>query len=360
MMIEMEKETVLFYENGVPALVAAAMESLYANIFSSTLAEHCATNHVNAYLFCYCARVETIILFQITKQRITVMNGDIHLTFEELEKFQQHIFNKYKNIKTILFQSILLDEARLSRPCQCYRASEDIVLSLPESPEHYLAQLGKSTKKILKYHQGRSQRHFPTMSYAIYRKKEIDDRTILDIIELNTARMHQKNRLSTLDQAQRTWLLGIAKSYGFVTVTLIDGRVCAGVICSRVGKNYFMHVIAHDPAYDDARLGMLCCYRCINEAIRDGGKEFHFLWGEGEYKYRLGGVRNDLHNLLVYRSHAARLLQGKTVVMHAFSGLRLRLRTWLKQRAAGKGTGARMLGIAIRHLSDLYHHGKFH
>src|SRR5207245_3753907 len=119
------------------------------------------------------------------------------------------------------------------------------------------------------------------------------------------------------------------KMYGLVGVATVDGRVCAGVICSRSAANYFMHVIAHDPTYDEYRLGKLCCYLTICECINRGGKEFHFLWGRYEYKYRLLGVQRDLDHLTVYRSRAQFLLNGNLVLKNAYKGYGRQAKRWL-------------------------------
>jgi hypothetical protein len=358
--LQQKEETVSFHENEIPFFVNAAMNKLYENSFSSTVSEHISTNLTSTYILRHDGHINTIILVNIKNNTMTVLNGDIHIEFKKIEKFSTYIFNRYENIQYIFFQSILTESDTLSLPYQKYRSSEDIVLSLPQTPQTYLAQLGKSTKKYIKYHLGRSNRHFPGISYAIYQTNEISEKIVLEIIDFNTARMHGKNRRSTLDETQKNWLIRITKTHGFVAVTRINGRVCAGIICSQVGKNYFMHVIAHDPAYDEYRLGILCCYRCINEAILRGGAEFHFLWGEGDYKYRLGGMKHDLYNLVVYRSRTVYFLQFGTVLRHAFIRTRLQLKKRLKQRAGGNDTIARLLRGAFRHLAVLHHfyHGK--
>ena len=57
-----------------------------------------------------------------------------------------------------------------------------------------------------------------------------------------------------------------------------------------------MHVIAHDPGFDQARLGLLCCYLSICESIRRGMREYHLLSGRYDYKRRLRGQQR-LHRM---------------------------------------------------------------
>jgi hypothetical protein len=75
----------------------------------------------------------------------------------------------------------------------------------------------------------------------------------------------------------------------------------------RAGDNYFLNVLAHDPAFDEYWLGILCCYMTICECIARGGEEFHFLWGRYDYKFTLLAVTRDLERLVIYRSRSKML-----------------------------------------------------
>jgi CelD/BcsL family acetyltransferase involved in cellulose biosynthesis len=149
---------------------------------------------------------------------------------------------------------------------------------------------------------------------------DIDEQHVRDIIALNRARMAAKNKSSDMDAAEAARLLRLVRQGGLVSVMLLDGRVAAGTVCSRVGANYFMHVNAHDPAYDDARLGKLCCFMTICDCIGRGGKEFHFMWGRFEYKYQFLGVQQDFNELIVYRSYARMLRHAASALRTAFDG----------------------------------------
>jgi CelD/BcsL family acetyltransferase involved in cellulose biosynthesis len=83
-----------------------------------------------------------------------------------------------------------------------------------------------------------------------------------------------------------------------------------------VGGEVFMHVIAHDPAYDDLRLGLLCCALTIEDAIAKGCQQFHFLWGRYDYKTRLGGEREVLSQVLVFRDAWSLVQQPGPLMAH--------------------------------------------
>lgn len=156
------------------------------------------------------------------------------------------------------------------------------------------------------------------------------------MVELNRARMIGKSRVSYIDHEETERIIKLVRSRGLVCLMTIDGRICAGVINYRVGENYFLKVIARDPAYNDYRLGMLCCYLGIRECIEKGGKEYHFLWGRYEYKYRLLGIQRDLDHLPIYRSRTQFVLNARRAARIAFNGYAHMANAWLLQKVKAR------------------------
>ncbi len=93
-----------------------------------------------------------------------------------------------------------------------------------------------------------------------------------------------------------------------------------------------MHVIAHDPTYDDLRLGLLCCALTIEDAIAKGCQQFHFLWGRYDYKTRLGGEREVLSQVLVFRDAWCLVQQPGLLAAHAWAWARASARAWVMRR----------------------------
>jgi CelD/BcsL family acetyltransferase involved in cellulose biosynthesis len=138
-------------------------------------------------------------------------------------------------------------------------------------------------------------------------------------------------------------IIQFARDRGMVCTITLGGRLCAGTINYRVHDNYFLETLAHDPAFDDYRLGMLCCYLSICECIARGGKEYHFLWGQDDYKVRLHGVQRDLDDLVIYRSHLHMLLNGDAVLQQvAQAGVR-RAQVWLRGARRQHSMAARVV-----------------
>lgn len=318
-----EQTTISLYENTVPPFAESALEALYEHVFSS-LPQFRIYNGIDANTHTYVARngnkTSAVLLYRCEGRRIKVLNEQITLPSSEIDRFVRTIFDKYSGVDTVVFQAVRSDARRLAFPCQEFYRTEDIVLRLPATVDEYLARLGKATRKNMKYHGNRLKRNFPALRYQSCIDEDIVKQHVRDIIELNRARMATKNKTSEIDEAESERLIRLVKQSGLVSVMILDGRVVAGTVCSRVGANYFMHINAHDPAYDDARLGKLCCFMTIGDCIGRGGKEFHFMWGRFEYKYLLLGVQQDFNELVIYRSRACMLRNCGSALRTAFNG----------------------------------------
>lgn len=319
------------YRNAIPAFIEPELIRLYGSIFSTL--EHFRVygglEHANTCVVRDGGEIVSVMLFRIEHRAVHVLNEVIRLDEREITRFANYIFATFPQVRVISFNAVELKTGRLPFICQRFNCSEDIALALPSTPEAYLAQLGKATRKNIKHHLSRLRRQFPTLRFDARCNDEIDADELRAIVALNRARMAEKHKISYLDNEESTRLLRLVRSGGLATVMTIDGRVCAGAVCSRVGDNYFSYVNAHDPAYDTYRLGTLCCYLTICECIVRGGREFHLLWGRAPYKYLLAGVQRNLDHLDIYRSPVALLLGADHVLKNAAQSVLRQTRFWL-------------------------------
>ncbi|HEX7636072.1 MAG TPA: GNAT family N-acetyltransferase [Noviherbaspirillum sp.] len=341
------------YCNEVPTFVEPELIRLYGSAFSTL-------EHFRAYggleqASTYVARNGTgqlvsVLLFRIENRTVRVLNELIRIGQEEVAQFAGYIFATFEQVRVISFNAVELEIGRLPFVCQRFNCSEDIALALPPTPEAYLAQLGKATRKNIKHHLSRLRRQFPTLRFEARCNEEIDASRLRDIAAHNHARMTKKHKTSYLDDEESTRLLRLVRSSGLVTALTIDGRVCAGAICSLVGDNYFSYVNAHDPSYDTYRLGTLCCYLTICECIVRGGREFHLLWGRDLYKYTLAGTQRNLDHFDIYRSPAACLPATGRMLQNAARSAMRQTRFWLldPQRQNRHPLLRRTLGILRR------------
>jgi hypothetical protein len=300
--------------SGLPAFAETHMERLYGNIYASpkqwritgALSERtgCYVEHEDDHL-------SAVIAFERDGAHVRVLNEGHRIPQALLQRFADRLFHDDTSISMISLHAVQLDTPT-SHPALAYECLEDIVLDLPATEDAYFGRLGGSTRSYIKRYMNKLKKTFPGMQHQIMTGKEILESDIRSVVALNKARMEGKGKVAGIDDDELQRIIALAKECGLLNVIRVDGRIIAGTINFQAGENYFLEVIAHDPAYNDFRVGTLCCYLTICECIRRGGREYHFLWGPHEYKYRLLGVERRLCHITIYRSRRA--LLGHPVV----------------------------------------------
>jgi hypothetical protein len=326
-----EPHTFFIYENELPKFVEVEMERLYENIHSSVpkLRADSNADNVSTYVLRRGERIKGVLVFRWRGNRVDVINECIKLDGRDIQLFANAIFSTYPSAAIISFHAVQASIERLHYPYQCFTCLEDIVLKLPVSSESYFSSLGKSTRQNISHYRKVVQRDFASYHFRICSPQELSETLIRDIVSLSNARIAAKDQVSLHDEEKTKQLIKLVQLHGFVGIITIDGRVCAGAICSKLGANYFLHVLAHDPLYDRYSLGTLCCYLTICESIARAGQTFHFLWGRMDYKYRLQGVQCDLQRVVVYRSRLQFFLNAAHALKITFKGLGRQVKVWL-------------------------------
>ncbi len=315
--------TISCHENEIPSFVGGELERLYGNLYSS-LAEFGISGRLkgaNTYVVRKGNELVTLLLFQLNKGRVEVLNEVLRIEEEDIERFTNYVFAKFNSAQVISFRAIQTDIRKLPFKHQRFNYLEDFVTDLPASEDELIANIGKNTRKNIRRYYKFLMRDYPAFSFEIFDCETIAEQQVRDIIALNRARMSGKKKVSDLDEKATQRLIDLVRRSGFIGIATIGGRVCGGTICYRTGANYFLMTLAHDPVYNAYRAGMLCCYFTMCECIKRGGKEFHFLWGRYEYKASFLGVRRDLDYLAIYRSRLQFFLNGD-----------LALKAWIKYR----------------------------
>jgi hypothetical protein len=325
-----EPATVTCHEKSVPGFVEHEIARLYGSLYSS-IPMLCAYDSlrqpVNTCLIHHSGRLIAIFLVRIRAGVMNVLNEGIPLTDEQLKLFSEYAFTRHPDVDVIRFPSVHLQGSiAIARPHQHYRCAENIVISLPDSVPVYHASLGKNTRRNLKRYGDRLVRDFPSYVFEVRDGGDVDEQDVRAIIRLNVARMASKRKVSAYDQAETDRLVRLVRQCGLVGIARISGRVCAGALSFRSGDNFALSVLAHDMAYNDYSLGLLCAYHIICECIDRGAKEFHFLWGRYDYKFQLLGKERPLESLSIYRS-------GFKRISHAELYARNQVDAWGKRMA---------------------------
>lgn len=334
--------TIMNYMNAVPPLAELWLDRLYGNIFSSVAHYRIydGTDGIHTYISCQNEQILAVLLYRTEGNQVKILNEATPLSATEIARFTRHIFKTYLDIDVISMHAVSLDGSMQEFPLQRFNCQEDIVLRLPANTSDYLAGLGKSTRTYLNRYQNKLKRTFPSLSQLTFLQSEIQEGHIREILQLNRSRMEGKGKRTPWTDVDVRRMLQLARECGMVNVIMIEGRICAGTINYRVNDNYFLEVVAHAPEYNDYRLGTLCCFATICKCIAMGGAEYHFLWGQSEYKYRLGGVQHDLEHVAIFRSRRYMLTNARLVLKNLHQGYERRMRLWVK-RMRGRDSKAR-------------------
>lgn len=306
----------------IPDFVEAELERLYGSFFSSlpVLKLHGGLEDTHTYVLREGNAIRDIWLFQCDAHEVRVINEQIAIGETSLRRFAQYVFASYPSVNIITLHAVQAEVRGLRIPHHRTNCTEDSVLTLPASDEEYLTQLGKNTRKNIRRYLKRWEESFPSFRYQVYEGDEASEQDIRAIIELNRIRMAQKGKVSGNDEDEVRRILQLVKQRGVIGVGTIDGRVCAGVIAYRFGSHYFSQVRAHDPIYNDYRLGIIGAYLLIAACIARGGKELHFMWGREAHKSTLLAVQRDFDHVTLFRSPWQLLLHSPLIAKNAWSG----------------------------------------
>jgi hypothetical protein len=330
--VDTEGVTIECHRDEVPGFLEAELDSLYGSLFCSLthFRIHGGLENASAYVARTGGRAIAIFLFRIEGGVARVLNEWMPLDDAEASRFAAYVFANHPSVGAIVFGAVASSIVRPAYPYQCADVTEDSVLTLPANEEEFLARLGKSTRNNVRYYLNKLKREYPSFRFTVYRGSEADEDDLRQIVRLNRVRMRIKNKVSANDEAALKKILEMTRVNGLVGVVTIGGKLCAGAIGYRIGDHFFSWVRAHDPAYDDYRLGRLTGYLMIGAAIARGICEYHFLWGREEHKAMLQGVERRFERVVIYRSRLRMLRHAALALDTIRVGWTRRLRLWLQ------------------------------
>jgi hypothetical protein len=322
---------VSLHEGGIPESLETDLEQLYASLYSSCpmFRVYGVSNNVSTYVASRGGTPIAIFVFKRENSTVTVVNEQIAVGEDEIKRFADTVFATFKSVSVIVFRALDTRIEHFPFFYQKVKFTNDIVLELPASSEEYLAKLGSSTRQNIRYSLKRLKKDFPSFSYQVSERGGVSEQQFHDIMNLNQARMADKNKVCGVDDEERKRLFELVKVRGLAGAMTIDDRVCAGAVCYHIGENYFLRVLAHDSKFNTYGLGMLCCYLTVCECIARGGKQFRFMWGREEYKYRLLGRHQDFDALTIYRSRLAYAINISTIVQTLLGEYARRAKFWV-------------------------------
>lgn len=324
-----------FHTWPLPAYVWPALERRYHSIFCSEpqLRLHDGLSpDIEAWVAREAGCIVSLLLYERQGSVVRVLNEVFAPSADELSQFAAAVFEQYAGVDLVVVHAAAAGPRMPGQTSLSAPVTEDYVLPLPASVDDWLAGLSAQAREKIRYHLRRTRRKQPGFGFRTLAAGDIEDAQLRTVIDFNRARMQKKRRRFGMGPDEEHRLCALMRERGRLSVIEIDGQIRAGLLCTQAGDDIYMHVIAHDPDFDDLRLGFLCCALTIQEAIGQGLKRFHFLWGHYDYKTRLGGRPVMLRRLLLLRSPLAALwhprLLAALVRARLVAGLRALVARW--------------------------------
>ncbi len=295
----------LCYDDGIPQEIEKLLEDLYQSVY-------CVPEYFRLFKPLMAAKALVIkepgsktvhvFFYAVTGREAILLNELFDVGQLYLNHFTDYLFKKYPPVTSITLERIKDRPDGSFLPYRIWRTSEDIVIKLPPTLSEYRSSLGKHTKRNLSNYFNRLQRVYPDFRFEITRTERDHSELARKVIAMNRLRMESKRIRSGFDLDVEERVIGLCERYGFTGTIFLNGEVVAGTIVYQVGNHSFLEIVSHDPAYNNDRVGQVCLYLTIKEAIERGQKVFHLLWGKNEYKYLFLGEKHEIFSASIYRS----------------------------------------------------------
>ncbi len=280
------------------------LEDLYESSFSTK--EYAQIFHPGTKKYTFTlvedgSTIRQVVLFERVGNRLNVLNKVCRIPSLFVAYFCSRCFEKFPGVRIISFEKQREKPDLEGLPYIITQVNGDFVIPLPGSPELYHASLGSKTRRNVNNPLHHLKRDFPDFNFFVLEKEEIPYSLVEETVGLNRKRMKEKGAAPGLKDRFVRQFVAFAKQYGFAGVIQLNGQTAAAALGARVGGHLYCHVLAHDPAFNTYRLGLVCIYLTIMDFIGKGGETFHLLWGDCDYKHKLNAEKTTLYSYEVLR-----------------------------------------------------------
>jgi hypothetical protein len=325
----------LCLEGEIPAFVERALDRLHGSVYSCALRARMEgrTRGVSSYVYLREGEPHAVLLYRISARTLEVVNEVFTIDAHNIAVFAEHMLQRYRHVAVIRMRSIETDLALLRMPMLKVAAGSDTVVELAADRQSCWNSLDKTTRQNIKYFRNKLLQEKGEFSLLVQEGRDITRAAFDEVLALHcagTTVQHAGPDDRRDDDLEQRWQF--TRQAGLVLRLSVDGRVSAGAICLRAGTNWHLVTLAHDSALNAYRLGTLCCYLAMEECIKRGGREFHFLGGQCEGMYRFLGRERKLYDLTIYRSRSRLALQPLAALEVWSQLVHKRAKEWLAGR----------------------------
>ncbi len=198
------------------------------------------------------------------------------------------------------------------------------VLELPDSFDEYIKSLGKNMREQIKRYPKRIEKEFK-VEYKLAQSEGEMQHALDDLFRLHGARWRQRGQTGVLATPRRQKfhraLCGALLKNNWLrlwTLRCNGEAACVLLNYCYAGKYYFF-IGGFDPNLMRWSVGTCLFAKVFQHAIEEGAKEFDFLRGAEEYKYRYGAVNREYKNISWFAPNPrGRLLQRRIALEDKF------------------------------------------
>ncbi len=293
------------YQNDVPNELAIKANQIYHSFYciKDYFYYYRKIEKLNAFIIYKNNEIVQVIYYIIIKNDLIVLNEFFEICQFYMNYFVTKIFEQFINVNNIHFKNIHNEIKNLSYPCKCWSVSHDIVIEFPDNVEEFNKRLGKKTRKTLRYYTNKLEKNFEDFSFHALARDEIDPEIISTISKFNRIRMKKLKITTAIDREFEQNTILFCKQYGIVGFIKANQKIAAGAVCYEVGEHSYGEILAYDESFSDYRVALICAYSIMTKLIERGSRIFHMSFGESEYKFRLGGIREPVYTLSVFRNN---------------------------------------------------------
>ncbi len=197
------------------------------------------------------------------------------------------------------------------------------VLELPATWDDYVRSLGKNMREQIKRYPKRLEKQCAVEYQLAHGEAEVQQ-GLTDLFQLHGKRWRARGQTGVLatpgrQKFHREVCHAFARHNWLRLWTLrCDGKPACVLLNYFYGGRYYFFIGGFDPEMMRLSVGTCLFARVFQHAIEEGAREFDFLRGEEEYKYRYGAVNRYYKDLLYFEdSPRGRYLKRRVELEHA-------------------------------------------
>ena len=249
-----------------------------------------------------------IILFHVVDDTIEVLNKEFAIGPRSAERACRALFRALPGTRRIHLE-ILFPPWELKLPKRILYWTDHMIVDLPDTVDAYHASLGKRTRREVRSKRRRLLEAHPDTVVQTVASADRPEELIEAMITWKNERFNARGERTVWQEEPGASddFAELVRRRGRIRVTHVDGRLAAVTFLFPVGTAVYALQSGFDPDYEDFSLGFLNTYENIADAIHTGYRSFSLLWGQNDYKRRLGAKPRRATRLSVFRAQTDRL-----------------------------------------------------